>query len=262
MMTMPSPLTQTQRDNLNIGIFLSGRPNGATIDQILQAALGYDPNGNYPINSFEKYEYRFRNAQRIGRDRHRNRVPGYFTFNAMPFGRIYIYKITWYTWINPQTGNCQIVPMVSIDLGRMRRLRDGDLDTRRATTRSIRAAHDIEEEQQAIARRDYQALQAIQARMVEDESLAEILSGWHGLPYADIEEIISQLPDYQQGSIRYGFQDTANKIKRINQRLRQEQSRLASQLSNWVILQTGLPSDAPQLALQDAITRVAAINSP
>jgi len=259
---MPAPLTQVQRDNLNTGIFLAGRHYGAPIDQILQAALGYNPSGTYPTNSFERYEYRFRNAQRVGRERYRGRIAGYFTFNAMPFGRIYIYKVTWYTWHNPQTGICQIVPMVSLDLGRMRVLRDGDLDTRRATTRSIRAAHDIEQERDAIARQDFQALQSTQARMVEDESLGEILSGWHGLPYADIEEIIPQLPGYLQRNAMFNFQRMAGNIRSINRRLRQEQARLASQLSNWVILQTGLPSNAPQLALQDAIARVTAPTGP
>ncbi len=261
-MTMPAPLTQVQRDNLNIGIFLAGRPYGAPLDRILQAALGYDPNGTYPTNSFDRYEYRFRTAQRVGRDRYRARVEGYFTFNAMPFGQIYVYKVTWYTWLNRQTGNCQIVPMVSLDLGRMRDLRDRDLDTRRATTRSIRTAHNIEKERQAIAQQDYQALQDVQARMVEDESLGEILSGWHGLPYADIEEIIPQLPGYLQAGTRFRFQREASNIIRIHRRLREEQARLASQLSNWVILQTGLPNNAPQLALQDAITRITAAGGP
>lgn len=261
-MTMPAPQTQVQRDNLNIGIFLAGRQYGAPIDQILQAALGYNPNGAYPTNSFERYEYLFRSAQRVGRDRYRDRVPGYFTFNAMPFGQIYVYKVTWYTWFNPQTGDCQIVPMVSLDLGRMRQLRDQDLDTRRATTRSIRAAHDIEQERDAIARQDFQALQAIQARMVEDESLGEILSGWHGLPYADMERLIPELPSYFLGNFRFNFQRAASNIRNLNRRLRQEQARLSSQLSNWVILQTGLPGNAPQLALQDAIARVTAPTGP
>ena len=228
---MPTPLAQVQRDNPNIGIFLAGRPYGAPIDHILQAALGYNPSGTYLTNSFERYEYQFRTAQRVGRERYRARVPGYFTVNAMPFGRIYVYKITWYIWLNLQTGNCQIVPMVSLALRRMRRLRDRDLDTRRATTRSMRAAHDIEEERQAIARQDYQALQDIQVRMAEDESLGEILSGWHGLPCADIEEIIPQFPAYLQGNMRFSFQRAADNIRRINQRLRQEQ---AGSLSNCV----------------------------
>jgi hypothetical protein len=261
-MIMSAPLTQVQRDNLNVGIFLVGRPYGAPLADILQAALGYDPNGAYPTNSLERYEYRFRAAQRAGRDRYQARVEGYFTFNAMPFGQIYVYKVTWYTWRNPQTDRCQIVPMVSLDLGRMRRLRDKDLNTRRATTRSIRTAHDVEEEREAIQRQDYQALQDVQARMVEDESLGEILSGWHGLPYADIEEIIPQLAEHLQGSTRYSFQQAAANITRIHRRLRQEQARLASQLSSWVILQTGLPNNAPQLALQDAVRRITTAGGP
>jgi hypothetical protein len=261
-MTMHTPLTQVQRDNLNIGIYLVGRPHGAQLDQILQAALGYNPNGSYPTNCMEKYESRFKAAQRVGRDRYKSRVAGYFTFNAMPFGRIYVYKVTWYTWPNPQTGICQIVPMLSLDLGRMRRVRDKDLATRRATARSIRTADDIEKERKAIEQQDYQALQDIQATMVEDESLGEILSGWHGLPYADIEEIIQRLPDYQRGSIRYSFQDAADNIRKINQKLHKEQAKLGSQLSSWVMLQTGLPNDAPQLALQDAITRITAVGNP
>jgi len=261
-MTTPAPPTQVQRDNLTIGIFLAGRPYGAPLDDILQAALGFNPNGTYPTNSLEKYEYRFRNAQKIGRDHYRTRTPGYFTFNAMPFGQIYVYKVTWYTWPNPQTSHCQIVPMTSLDLGRMRRTRDKDLETRKATIRSIRTAHDIEEERRAIDQQDYQALQRIQARMVEDESLGEILSGWHGLPYADIEEIIPQLPEYLQDGMRFSFQREARNIGRIHRRLRQEQARLASHLSNWVMLQTGLPNNAPQLALQDAIARITAAGNP
>ena len=259
-MTMHAPLTQVQKDNLNIGIYLAGRRTGAPLDQILQAALGYNPNGAYPTNSFDKYERRFRDAQRVGRDRYRARVAGYFTFNAMPFGQTYYYKITWYTWCNTQTGVCQIVPMVSIDLGRMRQFRDRDLNTRRATSRSVRTAANIEEERLAIERQDYQALQEVQSRMVEDESLGEILSGWHGLPYADIEEIIQRLPGYLQGGMRFSFQREADNIRRTHRKLRDEQSRLAGQLSNWVTLQTGLPNNAPQLALQDAISRITAGN--
>jgi len=261
-MTMPTPPTPVQRDNLSIGIYLARQPNGAPLDQILKDALGYNPDGIYPTNSRERYKAKFRAAQEVGRDRHKARVAGYFTFNAMLFGGKYVYKITWYTWLNPKTDICQTVPMINLDLGHMRSLRDKDLATRRATVRSIRAADDIEKERRAIAQRDYQALQNIQAMMVEDESLGEILSGWHGLPYADIEDIISQLPDYKKGSIRFNFQDAANNIRKLNQKLCKEQAKLGSQLSNWVIFQTGLPSDAPQLALQDAITRITATGNP
>jgi hypothetical protein len=255
-MTMQTPPTSVQRDNLNIGIYLAGRPHGAELDDILQAALGYNPNGPYPANSFERYERRFRNAQAVGRDHLRTRSAGYFTFNAMPFGNGYVYKITWYTWVNPQTHVCQTVPMMSLDLRRMRQVRDKDLRTREATTRSIRTAHDIEEERQAIARGDYTGLQMIQARMVEDGALGEILTGWHGLGYANIEDIIPQLPAYMTRSVIFNFQRTAATINRLNGQLHQEHARIAQQLSHWIMLQTGVPNNAPQLALQDAIRRV------
>ena len=86
-MTTNTPPTQIQRDNLNIGIYLAGRRYGAQLEDILQAALGYNPNGQFPINSFERFEQRFRTAQAAGRDHLRTRVAGDFTFNAMPFGQ-------------------------------------------------------------------------------------------------------------------------------------------------------------------------------
>ncbi len=259
-MTLPvrPPLTQVQRDNLNVGIYLAGRRGGAPLDDILQAALGYTPNGPYPTNSIEIYERRFRAAQIAGRDQYRDRVPGYFTFNAMPFGHTHYYKITWYTWVNPQTGNCRTVPMASLDLSGMRQFSESYLNTRQATARSIRAAHDVEEERDAIARQDFVALRNIQSRMVEDGGLGEILSGLHGLTYADIEEIITQLPAYMQQNIRFSFQQSASNINALNRRLRQEQARVANQLTRWVMLQTGVPNNAPQLALQDAIARITA----
>jgi hypothetical protein len=255
-MTLPTPPTSIQRNNLNIGVYLAGRPHGAPLEDILQVALGYNPNGVYPTNSFERYERIFRKAQAIGREHLRNRTPGYFTFNAMPFGNGYVYKITWYTWVNPQTHICQTVPMMSLDLRGMRQIRDKDLRTREATVRSIRTADDIEEERQAIARGDYSGLQMIQSRMVEDGALGEILSGWHGLGYANIEEIIPQLPAYLTRNINFNFQRTAATINRLNNQLHQEQARIMQQLSNWVMLQTGVPNNAPQLALQDAIRRL------
>ena len=129
----------------------------------------------------EHYERRFRNAQRVGRDAFRERTPGYFAFNAMPFGGRYIYKATWYVWRNPQSGQPQTVPLLAGDLASMRRIRNKDLDTRQATTRSVRTADNIQEQRRAIQRQDWPALQELQARMMEDGSLGEILSGFHGL---------------------------------------------------------------------------------
>ena len=81
-----TPTAQQQRDNLNIGLYLAGAKFGATLDQILQSELGYKPNGAPPSNYVEPFERRFRAAQRVGREALKNRTPGYFTFNAMPFG--------------------------------------------------------------------------------------------------------------------------------------------------------------------------------
>ena len=245
------PSIETQRDNLTIGLYLAHGRFGATLDDILQVALGYSPNGGRPI---EFYERRFRNAQRVGRDAFRERTPGYFAFNAMPFGGRYIYKATWYVWVNPQSSQPQTVPLPAGDLASMRRLRDKDLNTREGTTRSVRTADNIEEQRQAIHRQDWPAVQAIHAEMIDDGSLGEILSGFHGLPYADIQEIIPQL---QNQPMMFQFQRDAQQIQQINRRLRQAQAALGQQLTNWVMLQTGVPSNAPAAALQQAQQRLA-----
>ena len=246
-----APSIQTQRDNLNIGLYLASGRFGATLDQILQVALGYSPNGPLPIEHFDR---RFRNAQRVGRESFSARTPGYFTFNAMPFGGRYIYKATWYVWINPQSGQAQTVPLLAGDLASMRRLRDKDLGTREGTTRSIRAADNIEEQRQALQRQDWPSLQAIQAGMIEDGSLGEILSGFHGLPYADIQEVIPHLPSR---AMLFQFQRDAQRVQSIERRLRQAHAALGQQLTSWVMLQTGIPNNAPQLALQQAQQRLA-----
>lgn len=244
------PSIQTQRDNLEIGLYLARGGFGATLDSILQVPLGYSPNGHHPL---QHYEGRFRNAQRAGRDAFHRRTPGYFTFNAMPFGNGYIYKTTWYVWRNPQSGEPQTVPLPAGDLASMRRLRDRDLTTREATTRSVRTADNIEEQRQAIQRRDWPALQELQAGMIEDGSLGEILSGFHGLPYADIQEII---PDLPSRPMRFQFQRDAQRVQQLDRRLRQEQAALGRQLTAWVMLQTGVPNNAPQMAIQQAQRRL------
>ena len=250
------PTIEQQRDNLTIGIFLANTGFGAVLDQVLQAALGYNPSGQPPTNWVERYDRRFRAAQRVGRDAYRDRDPGYFTFNAMPFGNTYIYKATWYVWRNPQTGDPQAVPLPSGDLAPMRRLRDRDLDTRQATNRNIRAADNIEEQRRAVTRRDWRSVRAIQARMIEDGSLGEILSGYYGLPYADIQEVIPQLSN-QRGLFQ--FQRAAQDIVNLERRLRQRYEVLGSQLTNWAMLQAGVPADAPIQALQQAQQRLAGL---
>ena len=207
----------------------------------------------------EHYERRFRNAYRVGRDAFRRRTPGYFAFNAMPFGGRYIYKATWYVWRNPQSGQPQTVPLLAGDLASMRRIRNKDLDTRQATTRSVRTADNIQEQRRAIQRQDWPALQELQARMMEDGSLGEILSGFHGLPYADIEEVILNLPTRP---IRFQFQREAKQIQQLSRRLRQAQASLGQPANtSWVMLQTGVPNNAPQLALQQAQQTVSCLVS-
>ncbi len=250
------PTIQQQRDNLTIGLYLASSRFGATLDQTLQVALGYNPHGPPPTNYVDRFERRFRAAQQVGRDAYRERTPGYFTFNAMPFGNTYLYKATWYVWRNPQTHQPQAVPLESGDLASMRRLRDRDLDTRQATNRSIRAADNIEEQRRAVANQDWQALQAVHARMIEDGSLGEILSGYFGLPYADIQEIIPQIAS--SGSM-FQFQRNAARITNLQRRLLQQQNQLGNQLTKWVMLKTGVPNNAHQLALQQAQQRLAGL---
>ena len=254
---MTTPAVQGQTDNLTIGIFLARRPYGAELDEILQE-IGWAPGARPDRAHFER---RFRYAQAIGRDARRDRRAGYFTWNAQRFGRIFVYKVTWYVWRNPQSSIDQTVPMFSADLGGMREFRDKYLDTLTATTRGIRAGHDLQELRDADARGDTHDVQFIQQRMVHDGGLGEVLSGYHGLPYADIEEIISQLPSHALGSISFNFQRSAKKIRRLQNELEKEQARISNQLSDWVKSQTGLPRNAYQLALQDAQNRLSRLRS-
>ena len=207
-------------------------------------------------NYVEHHDRRFRNAQAVGRDANKNRTPGYFAFNAMPFGNVYIYKAFSYVWINPNTNHPQVVPLPSGDLAPMRQLRDRDLDTRQTTNRSIRAAHNIQEQRQALARRDWRSLRAIQSRMIEDGSLGEILSGYYGLPYADIQDIMPQLAN-QSGLFQ--FQRDAKDVRELERRLMQRKASFAQQLTSWVMLHTGVPGNAPQLALQQAAQRLTSL---
>ena len=247
------PSIQTQRDNLEIGLYLARGSFGAILDDIFQVALGFSPSGPIPR---DHYEGRFRNAQRVGRDAFRRRTPGYFTFNAMPFGGGYVYKTTWYIWINPQSHLPQTVPLFAGDLTSMRMLRNKDLDTRQATTRGVRTADNIQEQRLAVQRQDWPALQELQARMIEDGSLGEILSGFHGIPYADVEEIIPDLPNRP---MRFQFQRDAKRVQQHSRRLRQAQASLGQQMTSWVMLQTGIPNNAPQMALQQAQQRLSSL---
>ena len=92
--------------------------------------------------------------------------------------------------------------------------------------------------------------------MTGDGSLGEILSGFFGLPYADVEEIIPQL---SSSAGMFQFQRDASRIVQTEKRLRQQQANLGQQLTGWVMLRTGVPTNAPQLALQQAQTRLAGL---
>ena len=253
-MSSRTPTVEEQRDNLSIGIYLAASPHGVGLEQILEVALGYDPQN--PTRPHDHYERRFRNAQAVGRDRFKDRLPGYFTFNAVHFGGLILYKAYWYVWVNPQTGNAQVVPIFAGDLAPMARTRDKDLSTRKATARSIRTASNIEEQRQAIERGDFYTLHQIHAQMADDDTLGEVLTGLHGIPYADLAKILPQLPYGTFGSMTLSFQKTASRIQNLERRLRQEQARISRELMSWVMLQTGLPSNVQQLALQDAAERL------
>lgn len=86
-MVARTPSVEEQRDNLQIGIYLAANPYGVRVERVIEVALGYDVDA--PAYPYEAYVRRFRRAQAIGRDKLKARAPGYFTFNAVPFGRIF-----------------------------------------------------------------------------------------------------------------------------------------------------------------------------
>ncbi|MXY60196.1 MAG: hypothetical protein F4Y96_07080 [Chloroflexi bacterium] len=259
---MPSrtPTIEEQKDNLNIGLYLARNPHGVELDQILEQGLGY--NNTTPSHHYRTFVTRFDRAQAVGRDKFKERVPGYFTFNAMPFGGIYVYKTMWYVWVNPNTGNAQTVPLFAGDLVPMQRFNDKYMTTRSATTRKIHAASWEQERIQAIQRGDSSTLRAIHEKMMEDGSTSEILTGLYGIPYADFEEVLLQLPDRSFGGKTLSFQQSAKAIKDLQKKLRQEQARVNEQLLNWVKVQTQLPHNAQILALQDAADRLQRLPTP
>jgi len=248
------PTIEEQKDNLNIGLYLANHPHGVELDQILIQCLGYD-NTN-PAHYYEHFAQRFQRARVVGRDKVKDRTPGYFTFNAMPFGGIYVYKTMWYVWVNPHTHNAQVVPLFAGDLVPMQRFNDKYMTTRNATTRRIHAASWNQERIRAIQRGDSSTLRAIHQNMMEDGSTSEILTGMYGIPYADFEEVLLQLPDRSFGGVTLNFQRSAKAIKELQKKLRQEQARVNEQLLKWVKAQTQLPDNAQVLALRDAIDRL------
>lgn len=250
------PSVQVQRDNIAVGLYLAGQPFGATLDDVLEQALGYDP----ASASRARYESRFRAAQAAGYEQYAARVPGYFTVSAQPFGAGYVYKAMWYTWLNPNTGQCAAVLVSDTDLEPMRRRRDRDLRTRKRNVRAIRAADNVQQQREAIGRGDVAAVEAIQSRMGEDETLGEILTNQLGLPYAEIGPVLEAIAAGNHYTpIGFSFVQSARRLRRLEDAAAREKQRVTRQLANWITIRSGVPGNARQLALADARTRFSAL---
>lgn len=250
---------QEIRDNLTIGLTLADQyPYGLPLEPLLVLALGYTPGGPWPIGDRDRHISRLRQAQTIGERKYALREPGYFTINAQPFGNIFIYKAVWYTWPNPTTGTTSVVLVCSTDLVTMRQWRDQYLETRTRSTRSVRAADNLVRQDKALARGNTQDVQRIQAGMVTDGTLGEIITGLLGVPYVDVPttlNLLSQGNPY--GSGQYHFTRQAQRIRQLERRLADEQTGIVRQLSRFIHAKQGLPQNAGQLALTDARGRLA-----
>ena len=250
---------QEIRDNLTIGLTLAEQyPYGLPLEPLLVLTLGYTPGGPWPIGDRDHHISRLRQAQSMGGRKYALREPGYFTINAQPFGNIFIYKAVWYTWPNPATGTTSVVLVCSTDLATMRRWRDQYLETRTRSTRSVRAADNLVRQDKALTRGDTQAVQTVQAGMVTDGTLGEIITGLLGVPYVDVPttlNLLSQGNPY--GSAQYYFTKQAQRIRQLERRLAHEQTGVVRQLSKFISAKQGLPQNAVQLALSDARGRLA-----
>ena len=250
------------RNNLNIGLTLAVQyPYGLVLDDLLIQALGYTPGGSWPLGDRDYYIAKLRNAQNIGLRNYALRQPGYFTINAQPFGNIFVYKAVWYTWLNPATGRACTVLVCNTDLVPMRRWRDRYLETRIGTTRSVRAADNLDRQDRALARQDMQQVRNIQAGMVQDGTLSEVVTGLLGVPYVDVADMLSLLSQGNPyGSAQFNYTRQAQRIRELENRLAHEQVAIVRSLSNLIAARQGLPRNAQQLALQDARDRLANLN--
>lgn len=250
---------QEIRDNLTIGLTLAEQyPYGLPLEPLLVLALGYSPGGPWPIGDRERHISRLRQAQGVGEHKYALREPGYFTINAQPFGNIFIYKAVWYTWPNPTTGTTSVVLVCSTDLATMRRWRDQYLETRTRSTRSVRAADNLVRQDKALARGANQEVQRIQAGMVTNGTLGEIVTGLLGVPYVDVPttlDLLTQGNPY--GSAQYYFTKQAQRIRQLEKKLADEQTGIVRQLSKFISAKQDLPQNALQLALADARNRLA-----
>jgi len=252
---------QEIRDNLTIGLTLAEQyPYGLPLEPLLVLALGYTPGGAWPIGDIDYHISRLREAQRIGERKYTLREPGYFTINAQPFGNIFVYKAVWYTWLNPDTGTVSIVLVCSTDLVPMRKWRDQYLETRTRSTRSVRAADNLVRQDKALAKGDTQDVQRIQAGMVTDGTLGEIVTGLLGVPYEDVPTILNLLSQGNPyGSAQYHFTKQAQRIRQLERRLADEQADVVRQLSKHISAKQGLPQNVVPLALKDARNRLAKV---
>lgn len=250
------------RNNLNIGLTLAEQyPYGLALDDLLIQALGYTPGGSWPIGDRDYYIAKLRHAQNIGLRNYALRQPGYFTINAQPFGNIFVYRAVWYTWLNPATGTTCTVLVCHTDLVPMRRWRDRYLETRIGTTRSVRAADNLVRQDRALVRQDMQEVRNIQAGMVQDGTLSEVVTGLLGVPYVDVADMLSLLSQGNPyGSAQFNFTRQAQRIRQLENRLADEQAAIVRSLSNLIAVRQSLPRNAQQLALQDARNRLANLN--
>lgn len=249
---------QEIRDNLNLGLILVNHPHGLQLDDVLIDALGYDPFGPWPTCDRDRYVSRLHEAQRLGLDKYARREPGYFTINAQPFGRVFVYKTVWYTWLNPATNTPCIVLICNTDLMPMRDWRDRYLATRTRTTRSVRAADNVIRQDRALARQDAQAVRSIQSGMVQDGTLSEIITGLLGVPFVEITAMMDLLAQGNPyGSTQFQFTREAQRIRQLENRLADAQANVVRSLANLVCLRQALPPNAGQLAIADAQNRLA-----
>jgi hypothetical protein len=247
------------RNNLNIGLTLAVQyPYGVPLDNLLTEVLGYTPGGSWPLGDRDYYIAKLHNAQRTGLRNYELRQPGYFTINAQPFGNIFVYKAVWYTWLNPATGRTCTVLLCHTDLVPMRRWRDRYLQTRTGTTRSVRAADNLIRQDRALARQDMQQVRNIQAGMVQDGTLSEVVTGLLGVPHVDVADMLSLVSQGSPyGSAQFNFTCQAQKIRELEHKLAHEQAAIVRSLSGLIAARQSLPGNALQLALQDASDRLA-----
>ncbi len=250
------------RNNLNIGLTLAVQyPYGLALDDLLIQVLGYTPGGSWPLGDRDYYIAKLRNAQSIGLRNYALRQPGYFTINAQPFGNIFVYKAVWYTWLNPATGRTCTVLVCQTDLVPMRHWRDRYLEKRIETTRSVRAADNLIRQDRALTRQDMQQVKNIQAGMAQDGTLSEVVTGLLGVPYVDVADMLSLLSQGSPyGSVQFNFTRQAQRIRELDNRLAHEHAAIVRSLSNLIAARQSLPTNALQLALQDANERLANLN--